>query len=127
MPELDFKNPDYVPIYKERARRLAAIRADKKLLIATLKHYETAETGLIDFIQDWFITYDPRLLPEPVFIPFMLFPHQKEYPYWLKDKFETKKDGLAEKSRDDGFTWLNMSFAIWLWRFKAGAKIGFGS
>ena len=121
----DFKNPNFTPIYAERAKRLALFRENKNLLIAALRHYECGETGIVDFIQDWLITYDPRV--NPAFMPFILFPKQKEYIYWLKERLDNRKDGLAEKSRDVGFTWLNVAFSIWAWRFKEGSKISFGS
>ncbi|NOZ53812.1 MAG: hypothetical protein GXP08_11885 [Gammaproteobacteria bacterium] len=60
-------------------------------------------------------------------MPFILFPRQKEYIYWLLDKYESKEDALVEKSRDAGATWLNMAFSVWMWRFHRGVKIGFGS
>lgn len=126
MPEtLDFNNINYSAILASRAKRLDLIRSDKETLIASLKFYESDKNGLILFVQDWFLTYDPRV--NPAIIPFILFPRQAEYLLWLKDKYEKKEDGLAEKSRDVGFTWLNVAFAIWLWRFREGSKIGFGS
>lgn len=124
-PKFNFKKPDYVPIYQDRARRLQEVRTDRTKLVAMLKHYECSETGHIDFVQDWFMTYDPRC--QPAWMPFILFPKQIEYLNWLREKYENKNDGLAEKSRDVGFTWLNIAFALWLWRFRSGSKISFGS
>lgn len=122
MTQLDFKNPDYQPIIQARTERLLNLRAKPKYIKPVLRHYETHP---IDFIEDWMWTYDPRR--KPTIMPFILWPRQKEYIYWLWDKFIEKEDALVEKSRDAGATYLNMAFSIWLWRFHRGVKISFGS
>ena len=35
--------------------------------------------------------------------------------------------GLVEKSRDMGATWTTVAFSVWLWLFRPGSAIGFGS
>jgi hypothetical protein len=114
--------PDYAKLTARRLERLRAIRADEKLLAAHLKYYATHP---VEFIEDWFVTYDPRRRP-PVF-PFVLFEKQQDSIRWLCERFEKQQDGLIEKSRDMGVTWLCVAFSIWLWRFRSGVKIGFGS
>lgn len=69
-------------------------------------------------------TYDPRV--QPAYLPFILWPRQREYIEWLRNQWKTKQDGLVEKSRDVGATYLNMAFSIWLWRYYQ-VKVGFGS
>lgn len=70
-------------------------------------------------------TYDPRLTtPE---IPFRLFPRQVEYLEWLEEREKNQEDGLVEKSRDMGLTWLSCGFAIHRWLHRAGYAAGFGS
>jgi hypothetical protein len=119
---IDYKNPDYLPIIKERAERLQKIRKDKKLLIAAKVYYKH---NPVQFINDWLFTYDPRKTPST--IPFILWPKQEEYILWLKERYEKKEDGLVEKSRDAGATFLGMAFAVWLWIFWQGSKTSFGS
>lgn len=70
-------------------------------------------------------TYDPRL-PEPL-IPFTLFPRQEEFLRWVAEREERKEEGLAEKSRDVGFTWLCCAYALHGWLFRPGFACGFGS
>ena len=120
---LDFMDPDYLPIIIERMDRLKHLRTKegKKALPALLKYYKD---NCIEFINDWMVTYDPRV--KPSYRPFILFKCQEEYIEWIIDKLESKEDGLVEKSRDMGATWLNMAFAIWAWRFHE-IKVGFGS
>lgn len=116
--------PDYSQIIRERAYRLHQIREDNtgRTLAAFRKYYKTHP---VDFVTDWMWTYDPRL-PNPT-VPFVLFDKQAEYLGWLTDKAENKSDGLVEKSRDMGLTWLNMAWSIHRWLFYDGQKISFGS
>jgi hypothetical protein len=77
------------------------------------------------FVNEFCWTYDPRE-PSP-FIPFDLYEDQAKALLWLKDLYERGKDGIFEKSRDMGATWLTAAFAVWAWLFKPGSAIGFGS
>lgn len=122
MEKINFRNPDYSNIVLERLRRLDRIRKDKRLLEAAIVHYGEHP---VDFIQDWLWTYDPRQSSPTM--PFILFKRQREFILWLKEKLENKEDGLTEKSRDMGVTWLTMAFSIWAWRFRKETKISFGS
>ena len=113
---------EIIRILAERQERLIKIRNDDKLLEAAKVHYSA---NPVDFINDWMITYDPRQAV-PV-MPFILFPKQEEFICWLYDRWQGKEDGLAEKSRDVGFTWLCCAFAAWMWIFHSGTSIAFGS
>lgn len=77
------------------------------------------------WINTYVQTYDPRLKPST--IPFKLFKRQEEFLGWLSEREEEQSEGLAEKSRDVGFTWLCCCYAIHAWLFRDGAAIGFGS
>lgn len=70
-------------------------------------------------------TYDPRLL-HPL-VPFALFPRQVEFLRWLQEREAAEEDGLADKSRDVGFTWLCGAHALHGWLFRSGFSCGFGS
>lgn len=120
--ELDFKNPDYNSVYEKRLKRLQYIEENPAAIMA---HIATYKKYPVRFINDWGVTYDPRKT-NPI-IPFILFPKQAEYINWLKDRFDGKEDGLVEKSRDMGLTWLNVAFAVWMFLFQKGSKVGFGS
>lgn len=50
-------------------------------------------------------TFDPRLNPSP-HIPFVTFPSQDDLLTWMLWILAIKDDGLVEKSRDMGATWL---------------------
>lgn len=74
-------------------------------------------------------TYDPRVISDglPAFQPLDLFPKQVELVKWVQARIAGKEDGLVEKSRDIGFTWVMGGYAWWAWRFIPGFKSTFGS
>lgn len=122
----DFKNPDYVAVFKERARRLSFIRQNPHALPA-LKAFYKANIG--KFIDDWGMTFDPRNADVglPTVVPFRLFPRQFEWVDWYIDRWRKREDGLTEKSRDMGVSWLALSTAASIGLFYSNIVIGFGS
>jgi phage terminase large subunit len=122
----DWRHPNYAPLWAERAKRLEKLRAEPELLPALREFYKTHPAK---FITDWCVTFDPRN-PEiglPALMPFTLFPKQEEAVQWLLDGWRGREDGLIEKSRDMGLSWLCMAFAVWMWTFHEGVVVGFGS
>lgn len=73
----------------------------------------------------WPWTYDPRA--DPAYVPFDLFSCQRQMVKWLQRRLKAKDDGLLEKSRDMGFTWVIGGFAWHHWRWTPGFKTTFGS
>ena len=118
--------PDYNAEYIKRAERLARIRADASILAGLKEHYKD---NPVDFINDWGMTFDPRNAEVglPTTVPFLLFPKQAEAINWFRDRWLAREDGLAEKSRDMGVSWLCVAFAVWMWTFHPGTVVGFGS
>jgi hypothetical protein len=117
------QNPtEIVKTLKDRQERLLKMRADPRLFEAACVHYRTHPA---DFIDDWAMTYDPR--QDVKLLPFCLFPKQREYLDWLFERWQGKEDGLVEKSRDMGVTWLCCAFAVWMWIFHPQSSIAFGS
>jgi phage terminase large subunit len=122
----DFLHPNYDAVYAERGKRLENIRANPSMLPALKEYYKTRPA---EFINDWGMTFDPRN-PEvglPAVVPFILFPKQVEFIEWTYKLWQGRSDGLAEKSRDMGISWLCVAFAAWVWIFHGGTVIGFGS
>lgn len=82
----------------------------------------------VQWIEDFAITFDPRNEPPlPKFMPFLLFPKQKEFVQFVLECLRDKEDGLCEKSRDMGITWICCAISVWLWLFHSGSTIGWGS
>ncbi len=123
----DWKDPDYAPIYRERIARLRKIRADGAAGWA--RAYVFYKTHPVEYIEDWLFTYDPRKVADGLnpYMPFILFPHQRTYIWWLQDRMEYKEEGIVEKSRDMGISWVSLAFGLWLWTFYPGANVSFGS
>lgn len=122
----DWKSPAYEPVWQARIDRLTRLRAEPELLPGVKAHYTENPAA---FITDWLTTFDPRNIERdlPSVVPFLLFPRQEEFIGWLLDRWQSREDGLAEKSRDMGVSWLCVGFAVWMWLFKPGSVVGFGS
>lgn len=122
----DFLNPDYTRIYELRAERLGNMREQPEIVSGLKAYYKEHP---VDFINDWGMTFDPRNaeIGKPTVIPMILFPKQEEFVEWVIARWKGREDGLAEKSRDMGVSWLCVHIAIWMWLFHPGAVIGFGS
>ena len=96
------KNPQALRLIKERCRR------DKEY-----------------FINIFCWTYDPR--ETPAHLPFILYDFQKDFIKWLNDRYSNREDGLVEKSRDMGATWVGMAWLLHSWIFEEGFTAHIGS
>lgn len=123
---LDWKSPNYEPIWADRIARLDKLRENPELLQSVKQYY--AENP-VQFITDWGTTFDPRNAEIGIetTVPFILFPKQQEFVEWVISRWRNREDGLAEKSRDMGVSWLCVAVAHWMWAFHPGVVIGFGS
>jgi phage terminase large subunit len=123
---IDWKSPDYTQVYTERAKRLENLRANPEILPGLKAFYKTHP---VEFIDDWAMTFDPRNIEIglPAVVPFLLFPKQREFIEWLHARWQGREDGLAEKSRDMGVSWLCVAFGVWMWLFHGSSVVGFGS
>lgn len=122
----DWKKPSYDWVYNERVKRLTYLRQHAELLPRIWEHYAQNPA---DFIDDWGCTFDPRLAERGLrtVVPFVLFPRQREFIGWLLDRWQNREDGVVEKSRDMGVSWLTVAFAAWMMIFRPGTVVGFGS
>lgn len=119
--------PDYTAIFKEREARYIQVQQNPDLQKGCMEYYRTRP---VEFIIDWGMTYDPRNVFDsmlPVMLPFVLFPRQVDLVHFLHECLSIKENGLVEKTRDMGATWICVAFSVWLWLFHPGAAIGWGS
>lgn len=123
---VDWKSPDYQAVLEERTNRLLAIRRDPEMLPSLRAFYKDHP---VEFITEWGMTFDPRNaeVGRASVVPFVLFERQEQYLDWLYARWRAREDGLVEKSRDMGVSWLCVSFAVWMWLFHPGTVVGFGS
>lgn len=89
-------------------------------------------TNELHWFDWWAWTYNPNLVNEDgsaaiSHLPFDLFPRQRELVRWLAARIVAREDGLVEKSRDIGFTYIVGGFALHRWRWRDGFKSAFGS
>lgn len=122
----DFRNPDYLPVYQERLRRLEWLRAEPSRWGMIRAYYRDHPEALIS---DWGMTYDPRNVGTqiPPSMPFILFPKQIDFVRWVIDEWRGSRRGLAEKSRDMGISWVCAATAAAIALTHDEVAIGFGS
>ncbi|MDB5531986.1 MAG: hypothetical protein JWO28_301 [Hyphomicrobiales bacterium] len=114
---------------------MAAIAAEKakRAEIAQRKRLD-AEIALcardaLHWFDNYLWTYDPRLVGGRggAYVPFKLWPRQREIVLWLLERLRADEEGLIEKSRDTGVTYLCAAVALHQWLFTPGFKATFGS
>lgn len=122
----DFSSPDYAAVFVQRLERLRRLRADPGAVHILKAYYKTNPA---QFISDWGVTYDPRNIERglPALVPFVLFQRQIEWVDWVRGMWSQGEDGLTEKSRDMGVSWLAIGLSCTLCLFNPGMAIGFGS
>lgn len=118
--------PDYTQEFKRRLKLLQALNASPKLRQSAKKHYSENAVG---FINDWCIVYEPRNAGTgvPTTLPFTLFPRQQEFIEFVLACLNAGAPGLVEKCRDVGATWLGTALSVWIYLFKPGYSVGWGS
>lgn len=121
--------PDYVGVFAWRMRQLERMRVNPIVHHGMLEFYRT---NAFEFIEHWMTTYDPRnaeVGPDGklTFMPFVLFDRQKDLVEFIYACLGAQSNGLIEKCRDMGATWLLCAISVHLWRFLNGAAVGWGS
>lgn len=123
----DWKAPDYSAVYRFRNWNYNRLkRGGQDAWDAAWSYYASHPC---EAITDWVTTYDPRLaaLGRDPYLPFVLFPRQREAVDWMWNCYKEQDERVMEKSRDCGATWMAVGFSWWLWTFHSGVQIGFGS
>ena len=122
----DFKNPDYIAVFRWRLDRLKKIKENPQLLPGLRKYYRENPA---QFIIDWGVTSDPRNVERglPTLAPFILFPRQEEWVHWFLERWKKQEPGITDKSREMGMSWLTVALASTVCLFNDGVTVGFGS
>jgi phage terminase large subunit len=115
--------PDYKAIYEWRKLTLSALLKNPTALKGAKQYYKTRP---VEFIMDWLDTYDPRR-SDSKWIPFVFFTRQEDFILFLHDLRTSQQNGLVEKSRDMGATWLASAYSVWSFLFIDNDSIGWGS
>lgn len=117
---------DYSRVEEWRTLQRHKLDHDEKLAASARQYYATHP---VEFINHWITTYDPRNATRslPVYVPLILFPKQVELVWFVITCMKSEANGIIEKSRDMGATWVCCGVSIWLWLFHDGTSIGWGS
>jgi hypothetical protein len=115
--------PDYPAVYAWRLKQTLLIRDNPTLLAAAKAYYSTRPA---EFIMDWMDTYNPRK-GDAKWMPFVFFTRQSEFIDFVHEMRNTGQNGLVEKCRDAGATWLSCAYSVWAWLFIPNDSIGWGS
>lgn len=80
----------------------------------------------------WFIncvgyTFDPRVDAQSNDIPFIMYDFQIDSVRWLDHRLAQREDGIIEKSRDMGVTWITLAWLVHGWLFRGGFQALIGS
>jgi phage terminase large subunit len=120
-------------------RERAVTKRLKKRLRLKQKCEEDAETRVMEreacandpvrFINNWIWAYNPwnADTPLPTKMPFVLRPKQKEFVRWLGGLMDESENGLVEKSRKEGASYLCLAFGLHHWLFQQGFSMTVGS
>ncbi len=120
---LDTWPPNYVEVFAQRQKRHKKLRSN---MLGAKEYYRTRP---VEFIEHWVSTYDPRVTGGelPSRLPFILFQRQRDLVQFLLACLEGETNGLIEKCRDVGATWVCCAFSVWLWLCWPGVAVGWGS
>jgi len=90
---------------------------------------DNAAEGCIFFIENFGWTFNPRMpsIGKSSHLPFFLYDYQKDAIKWMIQHIDSGRDGLIEKSRDMGVTWLVIWVFLWYWMFRDGVNVLVGS
>lgn len=89
---------------------------------------DNPKEGCKFFINNFGFTFDPRPHANPNNLPFITFEYQDEAIEWLINHIDNGTDGLIEKSRDMGISWIVFVYvSVWYWLFRDGVNILLGS
>ncbi len=115
--------PDYRAVYAWRIKTLSTLR-DNPDALASARAYYATRPG--EFIQHWMDTYNPRKQSQK-WMPFVFFQRQELFIQFLEELRHDNENGLVEKCRDVGATWLVCAYAIWCFLYIEGFAFGWGS
>jgi hypothetical protein len=90
-------------------------------------YYAMCSRDALFYVNTFCFTYDPRLLPNIPFIPFVTYDFQDVAIDDTLDSIWTGRDLVLEKSRDQGASWILASVNEWCWHFKPGFTSLLGS
>lgn len=117
---------DRAKVYAWRQKQLSKFEVKPDLIDGAKEYYKK---NIDQFINHWCDTYDPRNVSKglPAKLPLVMFHRQEELVDFVLSCMRGDGDGLIEKARDMGATWVCVGISVALWLFYPGTAIGWGS
>lgn len=112
----------------EASRQQGSWRAEKnRCASGKVNSAEPTAAGCLYWFDRWAWTYDPRLARSPggAYVKFSLWPKQADLVIWLVERILAggiESEGLVEKSRDVGASYVCCGVLLWCWLFVPGFK-----
>lgn len=134
-----FKDEDYKPaeyltpeqIHKRQEENLSKRHLTLKICNTIVDDRELVikkcAEDIFYWLENFAVTYDPRLWAKPSHLPFIAYDFQKDTIKNIVDCVLEGKDLLIEKSRDMGVTWCVLYVFQWFWQFHNGYNFLAGS
>lgn len=119
----EWPSRDYRGVFLWRIQMLTLLRSDETLCAEAWEYYKHHK---IEFICHWMDTYNPRLKGSK-WVPFLLFERQDEFLHFVQELDIEEANGLVEKCRDIGATWLLCAWSVACWLFDDDDATGWGS
>jgi len=116
--------PNYLGAYAWRIQALNMLRSDPSLIDDAKAYYRNHKA---EFICHWMDTYNPRKKGSGKWVPFVLFHRQAEMVEFVEELDRDEQNGLIEKARDMGATWLLCAYSVCCWLFDDNDATGWGS
>ena len=117
------RTPEYEEKLHNRLSYHSAAQNDSKarsLLMHLCKSPDDPAAGCNFFIQNFGYTFDPRPQASFSHIPFVPFEFQEDAVRWMIELIDNGQDGLVEKSRDMGMSWILFIYVpLWYWPFRS--------
>jgi hypothetical protein len=89
---------------------------------------EKCRTDILHWFHQWAWTLDPRKDSPLATIPFIPFEFQENTIHWLDSLVNVERsDGVVEKSRDQGWTWISTAWSTYHWSYDDHFQALFGS
>lgn len=111
---------------QERAALMRRLRENEEDMALALEY---GRRDPVYWIETFASTYDPRLAAFEInpWVPFSLYPRQKEYVRWAIGLYRRGKSGATPKCRGVGASWIWMGIISWLVGTRSDMSISVGS
>lgn len=111
--------------FKYRAATLSNCYRDEQFRAAVI---DICNKNFLYWINTFGWIYEPRkkqyeaLGYDNPHLLFLTWPFQDNFIRWLIKKIQNGNDGVVEKSRDMGVTWMVLAIYLWMWLFHGGGN-----